>query len=110
MPWRRVIVREDLWEGEMIGLEVDGCRVVLLNADGRIVAYEDACPHQRVALSEGRFDGCWLVCRAHEWTYDGATGEGVNPRRARLRPIPVRTDSTAVWLDLPVPCEVGDES
>jgi toluene monooxygenase system ferredoxin subunit len=110
MSWRRVMAREDLWDGEMIGLEVDGRRVVVLNVAGCIVAYEDACPHQRVRLSEGRFDGCSLVCRAHEWTYDAASGLGINPRRARLAPIGVRIAGGSVWLDVPEPREVRDDA
>jgi len=100
MSLQHVLARSDLWDGEMIGVEVDGLHVVLLGFADRVVAYEDVCPHQRVRLSEGRFDGRSLVCRAHEWTYDAVSGCGMNPAGARLKPIAVIVRDGEVYLEV----------
>ena len=44
MGFQRVAKIEDLWSGEMMGLEVNGERVLLVNVDNRIYAYADRVP------------------------------------------------------------------
>ena len=46
MGFQRVAKIEDLWSGEMMGLEVNGERVLLVNVDNRIYAYAGAGPPQ----------------------------------------------------------------
>lgn len=48
MGFQKVAKVEDLWSGEMMGLEVNGECILLVNVDNRIYAYADICPHQRV--------------------------------------------------------------
>jgi toluene monooxygenase system ferredoxin subunit len=81
--------RDSLWSGEMMSARAGRFRVVVLNVDGRLKAYEDRCLHKGVPLSEGRFEGTRLVCRAHAWEYDACTGQGINPCEIRLRSFPV---------------------
>jgi toluene monooxygenase system ferredoxin subunit len=47
MSFQKIAEVEDLWSGEMRGLELNGERVLLVNVDDHIYAYADACPHQR---------------------------------------------------------------
>ena len=76
---------EDLWPGEMKGLVVEGRKVLLVNLDGTVRAYENRCAHQGVSLDEGRLREGVLECPAHHWEYDLRSGLGVNPASARLR-------------------------
>ncbi|HEX6520333.1 MAG TPA: Rieske (2Fe-2S) protein [Streptosporangiaceae bacterium] len=62
MTWQAVMLAEDLWEGELTGVQLAGKKFVLLNAGGDTRAYEDRCPHAGFQLSEGYFDGCTLTC------------------------------------------------
>ena len=62
MAFQKVAKVEDLWSGEMIGLEVNGEHILLVNVDNRIYAYADACPHQRSRLSEGTLTAKVLRC------------------------------------------------
>jgi toluene monooxygenase system ferredoxin subunit len=100
MARRRVLDADQLWSGEMIGVEVDGVRVLLVNVDHHIYAFEDRCAHQQVRLSEGRLQGTTLTCRAHEWCYDATTGCGLNPDTARLRTWPVEIVDGGVFIDV----------
>ena len=100
----RLATLDSLWAGEMIGLSVRGTKVLLVNLDGEIHAYEDRCAHKGVALSAGKLEGRVLTCWAHEWQYDAATGEGINPRGARLRRLPLKVVGEDVFVD------VGDEN
>jgi toluene monooxygenase system ferredoxin subunit len=104
MGFQKVAKREDLWSGEMMGLEVNGNHILLVNLDDRIYAYADACPHQNSRLSEGTLTGAILRCARHQWEFDVCSGSGVNPRNACLKPFPIRLDGEDILLDIdPVP-------
>lgn len=100
MTFRRVASLDDLWSGEMIGLEVDGNGILLINVDDHIYAYGDACPHQKSRLSEGSLLGKTLRCATHHWEFDVCTGHGINPQNACLKVFRVILDSRDILLDL----------
>ena len=79
MQWHETMHIDDLWEGDMAPVEVDGTKVLLVNVDGDVKAYLNRCPHQAWALDEGDFDGQTLTCIRHMWTFDVADGKGINP-------------------------------
>lgn len=88
----------------MIGLDVNGNSILLVNVDDRVYAYADECPHQKSRLSEGTLMGTTLRCARHHWEFDVCTGQGVNPRNACLREFRVSIESRDILLD------VDDES
>jgi toluene monooxygenase system ferredoxin subunit len=100
MSFRRAATRDELWIGEMKGVTVDGVPVLLVSLEDGVRAYEDRCPHKGVALSAGRLAGTLLVCGVHAWEYDAATGLGVNPRLACLRPFPVEIAGDEIRVDV----------
>ena len=100
MSFRRVSSLEDLWSGEMIGLEVDGNAILLINVDDHIYAYADTCPHQKSRLSEGSLLGNTLRCARHQWEFDVCTGQGTNPQKACLKVFPVTVEGRDILLDL----------
>jgi len=91
---------DDLWSGEMLGLEVEARPVLLVNLGGRVSAYEDRCCHKGVRLSQGRLEGSRLTCFAHGWQYDVSTGEGINPESVRLRGYPVKIENGDIYVDV----------
>ena len=88
--WQPAMPFEDLWIGEMIGLELAGVPVLLVNIEAEVRAYVDSCPHQRSRLSEGELAGRALTCRTHRWEFDALTGQGLNPSISHLARLPVR--------------------
>ena len=84
----------------MIGLEVDGNAILLINVDDHIYAYGNACPHQKSRLSEGSLLGKTLRCATHHWEFDVCTGHGINPQNACLKVFPVILESRDILLDL----------
>ena len=100
MSFRRVSSLDDLWSGEMMGLEIDGNAILLINVGDHVYAYADACPHQRSRLSEGSLLGTTLRCARHHWEMDACTGQGINPRNAGLTPFPVTIEGRDILLDL----------
>jgi toluene monooxygenase system ferredoxin subunit len=100
MTLQKVAKIENLWSGEMMGLEINGERVLLVNIDNRIYAYADICPHQKSRLSEGTLTDKILRCARHHWEFDVCTGSGVNPRDACLKVFPIRVDGDDILVDI----------
>jgi toluene monooxygenase system ferredoxin subunit len=100
MGFQKVAKTEDLWSGEMLGLEVNGENILLVNIDNHIYAYADVCPHQMSRLSEGTLTDKILRCGRHHWEFDVFTGSGVNPRNACLKPFPIRLDGEDILVDI----------
>jgi toluene monooxygenase system ferredoxin subunit len=96
---------DDLWEGDMRPVVLDGREVLLCNLGGAVFAYDDTCPHLGNPLSMGKLEGHVLTCAAHEWSFDMRTGGGINPTGACLHRYPVRLDGDRVLVDT----KAGDE-
>jgi toluene monooxygenase system ferredoxin subunit len=95
-----VLSLAELWSGDMAARIVDGRKVLLVRIDDVVFAYEDRCAHQAMPMSEGSLDGTTLTCSAHHYSYDVRTGEGINPRAARLRPFAVKIEGDDVFVDV----------
>jgi toluene monooxygenase system ferredoxin subunit len=102
MSFRRVADAASLVPGQMKGFVVDTTKVLLVNLDGGVVAYEDSCPHRGVALSCGTLESAsgLLTCAMHLWQYDARTGRGVNPRGVALRSLPLKVEAGGIWVDV----------
>jgi nitrite reductase/ring-hydroxylating ferredoxin subunit len=84
----------------MMGLDVSGNSILLVNVDDHIYAYADACPHQKSRLSEGSLIGKTLRCARHHWEFDVCSGNGINPQNTCLKAFPVSIESRDILLDL----------
>ena len=49
--------------------------VVGRDAQGKVFALRDVCPHRAYPLSLGRFDGQQVECAYHGWQFDAHTGQ-----------------------------------
>lgn len=85
MAWTQVYADDDLWDGDVVGVEADGHKVLLARADGELRAYLDVCPHKAAPLSDGELDGCVLTCAVHLWEFDVFSGDSINPVGERLQ-------------------------
>lgn len=99
--WRETINLDDLWEGDVTAVMVDGESVLLVNIDGTVRAYSNRCPHQASALDEGDLDGEILTCSKHLWEFDALTGCGINPHDAQLKSFGCQVgDDGAIYVDI----------
>lgn len=84
MPPIRVCAAADLPPG---ALHARGPVFAARLADGRLVAYDKACPHQGYPLSQGSVCAGVLTCAWHNWKFELETGvarlgeEGLRPQR-----------------------------
>jgi toluene monooxygenase system ferredoxin subunit len=99
--WRETINLDDLWEGDMTAVMVDGEAVLLVNIDGTVRAYSNWCPHQASPLDEGDLDGETLTCSRHLWEFNALTGCGINPDDARLKGFGCQIgDDGTIYVDI----------
>ena len=99
MTFKKVCSLDDLWEGDMESFEVDGQDILLVCAEGgEIKAFQGICPHQDIALAEGKFDGKKVICRAHLWQFDASSGKGINPDDCALASYPIRVEGEDVLV------------
>lgn len=94
-----VATLDDIWEGDMCSVMLDGLHLLLCNVAGVVVAFDNSCPHLGNPLSHGKLEGHVLTCAAHEWSFDVRTGEGINPASTCLRRYPVRLEADRVLVD-----------
>ena len=100
MSFTKVCTLDDIWEGEMEPFTVDGHDIILVCAEGgEIKAYQGICPHQDIALAEGKFDGKKLICRAHLWQFDASSGKGIHPDDCALAEYPIKVDGDDIYVE-----------
>ncbi|MGH8932145.1 MAG: Rieske 2Fe-2S domain-containing protein [Egibacteraceae bacterium] len=90
--WTPVLEFDELWEGDLTGVEVGATKVLLVNIDGEVRAYENRCPHQAWPLDQGDLDCGTLTCANHLWEFDALTGKGINPGDCALTSFPCKVD------------------
>ncbi len=89
----------ELEQGSPVGGHVAGVELVAVAAGNTVSVLEGRCPHQGTLLSEGYVDDGRLVCRAHGWRFDCATGVRDDDAAACLHQFSVAVDGDRVLVD-----------
>jgi len=102
--WVPAATGDDLWEGDLLDVEVGGEPVMLVHLlDGPVKAFQGMCPHQEILLADGKWDPDRnvLLCHGHNWEFDLSNGHGLNPTGCRLFEFPVRVDGDQIFVGVP---------
>ena len=101
MGFKKVCNADDLWEGELLEVEIDKQLIILVRfPNDHIRAYQGICPHQDIPLIEGSFDGKVIMCKAHQWTFDASSGVGLNPVNCHLTEYPVLLEGDDILVSV----------
>ena len=101
MAWVRLASKNDLGEGDVLGLEADEKQVALYCHEGRYYATSNVCTHQFALLSEGYFEDCQIECPLHQGRFDIRTGEALcAPLAEGIRVFPVKVEDDQILADL----------
>jgi 3-phenylpropionate/trans-cinnamate dioxygenase ferredoxin subunit len=98
-----VATLDEVPEGTMLMVEVDGTQILLVNLDGRIHAMQGICSHEYFELDKGFLTGDSLTCALHLSRFDLETGEALDPPAElplAIYPATVGDDGSIV-LELP---------
>lgn len=75
--YQDVGAEQDVMEGKLKGLRIDGNPVVLSRVGGQLYAIGGLCTHKPVLLADGELDGSVVRCPAHGGCFDIRTGRAV---------------------------------
>jgi toluene monooxygenase system ferredoxin subunit len=100
VTFHRVAAVAELWNGDLMSVEVAGVKLVVIKLDDAVHAYANRCAHQGFELSRGTLDGNVLTCAAHHWQYDVTTGRGINPPHACLARFETKIEDGMVYVKL----------
>src|SRR6059058_843627 len=93
---------DDLEDGELMAVEVDGEPVCLAKVDGNIYAFTDNCTHISGPLDEGELDGEVLTCPWHGAQFNVCTGKVLRgPARENIQTYPVKIEGQSILIRLP---------
>jgi nitrite reductase/ring-hydroxylating ferredoxin subunit len=68
---------QDVPNGKMKHVEVDGKEILIANVGGNYYAISDRCGHSNASLSKGRLNGNVVTCPLHGAQFDVITGRKV---------------------------------
>ncbi len=84
----------DLAPGAMMGVEVEGQKLLLANVGGTFYAIQRKCPHMGFDLCKGTLHGDRVTCRMHDASFDLKTGEALEKAKLlflKMQPKPAKT-------------------
>ena len=81
----RVAAEADLPPGSLLGVEANGVKLCLANADGQVYAFRDNCTHRDFPLSAGTLEDGEVECTWHGAKFDVASGRAT--RLPAIKPV-----------------------
>ena len=103
MPLQTVDVArvEEVGEGKVKVVEVNGVRIALCNYGGTIYAIDDVCTHDSGPLGEGELIGEEIECPRHGARFDVTTGRATClPAIRPVRTYPVHVSDGRVSVEV----------
>jgi len=97
----QVAKKSQVPENGVIGVQVEGKRLALVNLNGEIYALDDDCPHEAGPLSDGRIVGDEIECPWHSSHFDIRTGRvTMDPAETDVATYKVRLIGDAVEVEI----------
>jgi len=91
----------ELPPGTMKGIEQDGRRILIVNLEGRLHAWDGTCTHEEADLSTGFLLGEEVTCPLHLSRFNLLTGEAVNPPAEKpLSEHLVKVENGEIFVDV----------
>ena len=98
----KVAELDELEEGDLFPVEVDGEPICLVRVEGTVYAFTDNCTHISGPLNEGDLEGHVITCPWHGAQFDACTGKVLRgPARQDILTYPVKIEDNAILISLP---------
>lgn len=92
---------QHLSEGDFAAFTIRGHEIVVVWPEGgSLKAYAGMCPHRKLPLRRGYFNGRILTCPSHRSKFDGRNGKGLRPTGCALEEYPLRVHGEMVQVEL----------
>jgi nitrite reductase/ring-hydroxylating ferredoxin subunit len=101
VAFRRAAALAEIPEDRGLRVQMGSAELALFRVGDQLYAIEDPCPHAGFPLSQGQLDGSVVICSAHGWEFDLATGASTqDPQTPLVLRFPVRVEGADVWVDV----------
>jgi 3-phenylpropionate/trans-cinnamate dioxygenase ferredoxin subunit len=101
MAFVKVAKAADVAPGTIKGFVVGDKKVAMANANGKLYAFEDKCPHLGAKLSTGLVLGNVVMCKVHGEQFDLTTGKPIIMlSKEPLRMYPVKVEGDDILADI----------
>ncbi len=98
--WVPVLGANELKEGFMKLVDVEGLHVLLVRVSGEVFAIDNRCPHMGCGFSGGSLERYVIICPCHEWRFDLRTGEYEVDKEMTLVKYEWKIESGKIWIKL----------
>ena len=99
--WINAAAKDDVPDGDVIGLAVEGRDIALYEVEGEIFATDNLSTHGHARLCDGFLDGHEIECPLHQGKFDVRSGAPTcAPVTDAIRSYPVKIEGGRVWLAL----------
>lgn len=99
--WTDAAARDEVPEGDVVGIQVAGREIALYEVEGEIYATDNICTHGHARMSDGFLEGREIECPLHQGKFDVCTGKALcAPLTENIRTYPVRIENLRVMLKL----------
>ena len=92
----RIASSKDIAPGQMRVFDLEGTKVMVANANGKLYAIDNTCTHMGCSLGNGKLDGTTVTCPCHGSQFDvtsGAVLRGPARRPVRSRALKVEGEN-----------------
>lgn len=94
---KRIIPLDTLKEGEVFNYKDEDVDIILIQYNGGIYAYYNACPHQGLSLENGDLSEEVLTCPWHGFKYLVTSGECLTVNYLQLEPVEIFVKDNWIW-------------
>ena len=99
--WIDAAARDDVPEGDVVGILVKGRDIALYEVEGEVFATDNLCTHGQARLSDGFLEGREIECPLHQGRFDVCSGKAMcAPLDTDVRSYPVRIEGGRVFLQM----------
>ena len=100
MAFLRVLKTNEVPNGMIRELQIDGKVIALANVDGKFYAIDNVCLHRGGPLAEGEMTGTSVTCPWHGWQYDVTTGKSLMNSAVGVKTYPVEVRGDDIYVDV----------
>ncbi len=93
-----VAAESQLTDNTGLAVEVGGKEYALFRVEGRVVAIDNACPHEGAPLAQGEVADGVVTCPWHGWTFQACTGCSINPAGNDVQSYPVKLEEGKIYI------------
>lgn len=98
MALQFVANRKDLQPSKLLEVTVENKKIILLDHDGMVKAYQGKCPHEGADLAQGHIEGGYIICPLHQRHFSCQTGRH-NGSTQCLKSFVIKENEGRIFID-----------